>query len=297
MDVGAVPIARPQRVAEPIVGAAIESFASSMLLLALLLGLGLMVVATSEAIIGGASPSRIAIGAGLMGLWAAATARRQTAARLLQRPGRAALIAAAITVFVAVDGTLRSPYAAASFPVVVVAVVVESPAGVFGCLAVSVLGYLGGVLVTGPAVSRLLDGAALDTVLNTVVGFPAAAIMFFFAVRALRGILAGADAHLQSVRAGGTAVTEPLAETIRAAPRPSVLLPAGHSQPVVHRLSPAERRVIDLLAAGWRPKQVAARLGVSLPTVRSHIAAAKRKTGARTMEQLVGMAAALPGVE
>jgi DNA-binding CsgD family transcriptional regulator len=45
--------------------------------------------------------------------------------------------------------------------------------------------------------------------------------------------------------------------------------------------------VLELLAAGRAPKQVARELSVTLATVRSHIAAGKRKTGSRTVEQLV----------
>lgn len=53
------------------------------------------------------------------------------------------------------------------------------------------------------------------------------------------------------------------------------------------RLTKSERRVLELLACGLAPKQAAWELGVSIATVRSHIASAKRKTGARTLVQLV----------
>jgi len=55
------------------------------------------------------------------------------------------------------------------------------------------------------------------------------------------------------------------------------------------RLTRCERRVLELLAQGLAPKQAAWHLHVAITTVRSHIAAAKRKTGARTLHQLVGM--------
>lgn len=54
-------------------------------------------------------------------------------------------------------------------------------------------------------------------------------------------------------------------------------------------LSPAELRVVTRLAAGLAPKQIAAELGVAVPTVRSHLKAAKRKTHARTLTELVGL--------
>lgn len=53
-------------------------------------------------------------------------------------------------------------------------------------------------------------------------------------------------------------------------------------------LTRSERRVLELLAQGLAPKQAAWELRVTISTVRSHIAAAKRKTGTRTLQQLVG---------
>lgn len=47
--------------------------------------------------------------------------------------------------------------------------------------------------------------------------------------------------------------------------------------------------MLALLKDGLLSKQAALELSVTLATVRSHIAAAKRKTGARTLEQLVGI--------
>ena len=46
--------------------------------------------------------------------------------------------------------------------------------------------------------------------------------------------------------------------------------------------------MLELLATGLAPKQAAWELCVAITTVRSHIAAAKRKSGARTLQQLVG---------
>jgi DNA-binding CsgD family transcriptional regulator len=44
---------------------------------------------------------------------------------------------------------------------------------------------------------------------------------------------------------------------------------------------------VDLLASGLAPKQIALARGVSLATVRKHLMQAKRKTGARTLAELV----------
>lgn len=61
------------------------------------------------------------------------------------------------------------------------------------------------------------------------------------------------------------------------------------------RLTGSERRVLTLLAQGLAPKQAAWELHVAISTVRSHIASAKRKSGARTLQQMVGAFAATAG--
>ena len=61
------------------------------------------------------------------------------------------------------------------------------------------------------------------------------------------------------------------------------------------RLTSSERRVLTLLAQGLAPKQAAWELHVAISTVRSHIASAKRKSGARTLQQMVGAFAATAG--
>lgn len=66
-------------------------------------------------------------------------------------------------------------------------------------------------------------------------------------------------------------------------------LPAAPA-PVPAPLSPAQREVVDLLAQGLAPKQIAVQRGTSLATVRTQIKLAKRAAGARTVEHLVAVA-------
>ncbi len=56
---------------------------------------------------------------------------------------------------------------------------------------------------------------------------------------------------------------------------------------VAGSLTPAEREVVTLLAAGRVPKEIAAARGTTLATVRTQIKHAKRRTGARTLDELV----------
>jgi DNA-binding CsgD family transcriptional regulator len=65
-------------------------------------------------------------------------------------------------------------------------------------------------------------------------------------------------------------------------------LPAGGSRPgVTVSLTPREQQTLQSLADGLTVKQIAARLGCSQRTVRSHIQRLAAKLGARTKEQSV----------
>jgi DNA-binding CsgD family transcriptional regulator len=61
-----------------------------------------------------------------------------------------------------------------------------------------------------------------------------------------------------------------------------------------HGLSEAETRVLEQLMHGLGPAEVAAALGVSVPTVRSQIVAIRRKTGHHSVPALLGALAGLP---
>ena len=75
-------------------------------------------------------------------------------------------------------------------------------------------------------------------------------------------------------------------------------VPAGPGETVaLRRLTRSERRVLALLVCGSAPKQAAWELDVSVATVRSHLASAKRKSGARTLHQLIGMFVAANSVQ
>lgn len=89
------------------------------------------------------------------------------------------------------------------------------------------------------------------------------------------------------MRAGGASLTPQLA--LAAGGRHVLLLPPADPRTLIAALTPAECDVVKLLAAGRRPSQAAFELWIALPTVRSRIAAAKRKTGARTVEHLVAL--------
>jgi DNA-binding CsgD family transcriptional regulator len=95
----------------------------------------------------------------------------------------------------------------------------------------------------------------------------------------------GIESVLDDIRDGGPTFTPALGAAIAL---DIAALPAARP-----RVTTAERRVIEALAAGKTPKQMAHDWGVSMATVRSHIRNAKRKTGARTLPELASMLVAL----
>lgn len=68
------------------------------------------------------------------------------------------------------------------------------------------------------------------------------------------------------------------------APTPNAAIPGPDAGDA---LSGAQMEIVDLLASGLSPKQISHSRGTSLATVRTQIKQAKRKTGARTLEDLV----------
>jgi DNA-binding CsgD family transcriptional regulator len=56
------------------------------------------------------------------------------------------------------------------------------------------------------------------------------------------------------------------------------------------RLTPRQQRVLGMVLAGHRSKTIAADLGVSQRTVENHRAAIMKKTGARSVPELVRVA-------
>lgn len=62
----------------------------------------------------------------------------------------------------------------------------------------------------------------------------------------------------------------------------------------VHGLTGREQDILSALCGGERPTEIAARMGLALSTVRTHIHNLRRKAGAADVMSLVRMAAALP---
>jgi DNA-binding CsgD family transcriptional regulator len=208
-------------------------------------------------------------------------------ASLLQSPGRAQLPALAFAGVGAVDIGAQSHYSEVALAIVwVIAVVVVAPRWVALCAATSIVGYAADMILAGHSLRWVLSGGGSRAFVNQGIGLAANGAIAVILITLLRRHLESAPASLEAVRAGGPSLTPTLALAARDAP---LALPRADPRDLTSSLTLAERDVLAHLAGGRTAKQVAFDHGLALATVRTHIASAKRKVGARTLEQLVAL--------
>lgn len=258
---------------------------------ALRVGFGLMTIASASdtmfALFDGAG-----LRAGIEGTVFTAVAiigllRPERAARLLRPPGRVVILAALFALAGASDWGIQSHFSEVAPAIVWIAVIVSSPAWVVACVLVSAAGYLIDLMLQGHTLAWTLTPTGRGLVINQWIDLVANAGAVLVLVTLIRRFTAGVPARIANARAGGPAITPVLAAAVRA--EPFALLQRADPIELIAPLTEAEHNVLALLRDGLLPKQAALELSVTLATVRSHIAAAKRKTGARTIEQLVGI--------
>jgi DNA-binding CsgD family transcriptional regulator len=284
-------IARPVSLADA--RAADEKLPSDVLAIALWLSLwlasGSLVLAIAEGL--GPHPARrLLIGMVLVCLSAAALWQRNTVSAWLRaRPWLVLALAAGELGAAAADGLLGGPYVAFSATPIGLAAIVAHPRTVWLCVALLDAGYALALAVDHTPAALAEDGR-LSGVLGALLGYPCAALIGLGLIRLFARFLANVEPTLDAMRHGAPALTPALGAAIelggRQAPRGLPRAPAASA-----RLTDAERRVVEGLASGSAPKQLAHHWGLSLATVRTHIMHAKRKTGARTLTELAAMAA------
>lgn len=279
----------PERVA----ALAIERLGLRALQIALVLALLSALTDTVLAALGGAGAALLLAGAAMAGLALAGALRPQRAAALLRPRGRIVILAVLFGLLDLLGPGTHGSYGDVEMSIGCLAAVLASP----GWVAVSVAVLAGGaildpLLAGHHSLAGALPSASGNTLAGELAGLFACTALTLGAIGALRRTITGAPARL-SDEAREPSLTPQLGAA--AAGVPAGLLGRADPDALAASLSGAERRVLALLAQGLAPKQAARRLGVKLPTVRSQIAAAKRKTGARTLEQLVGIYAEAGG--
>ncbi|MEA2129191.1 MAG: Bacterial regulatory protein luxR family [Solirubrobacteraceae bacterium] len=257
------------------------------LALALWLALGSLVLALVD---GGPHPTRRAV-IGVVLVVASAAAlwqRRRLCAWLRRRPWLVVPVALAELAAAVVDGLPEpGPYAVFSMTSIALAVVVARPRTVWLTVGVLECSYAAVVLLDrSPA--QVVESGRLSTVLGALLGYPCAALIGLGLVSLFTRFLDRVPQTLEALRNGVPALTPALTHAVERGPRPCPQLPPPSP---ASGLTPTERRVVEGLAEGSAPKEIAYRWGVSIATIRTHIRHAKRKTRARTLSELAGMAA------
>jgi len=273
--------------------AAVAAATDQLALTALRIGLLLLAVVTVgdgwvALAAGRTDPTLIVVGLLIASAALAGALFPRPAGRLLRPRGRVLLLAVSFTLLGVLKAGLRTEYADVEFGLACVAAIVAAPAWALAFVVASTLGIAGDFLATGRSLSWTLEGPGTDQLVSQFSIMLAAGAVWVGVIWVLRHSITAAPMSLAKVRRGaGVSLTPRLAAAVRG--EPASLLVRADPSALIRPLSPAESQVLDLLTTGLLPKQAARQLQLALPTVRSHIASAKRKTGARTLEQLVGL--------
>lgn len=212
--------------------------------------------------------------------------RRRVCDALGRRPWLVVVVAAAQIAAACLDQPVGGAFVAVSLTSIGLAVVAARAATVWACVAVLVAGYALAVF-PGHSPAQLADDGDLGGVLGVLLSYVVIALLLLGLRRLFKRFADSAEEILLAIRAGAPTLTPALAQAV-AHPGGPLLLTAAPAAPV--RLTPTEIRVVEGLAAGSAPKQLAREMNVGITTIRTHIKHAKRKTGAHTLRELAGLA-------
>lgn len=187
-----------------------------------------------------------------------------------------------------IDGLIGGPYVAFTMTSIGLAVVVARSRTVWACVALLDVSYAVIVLIDRSP-SRMVHSGDFAGVLGQLLAYPFAGLALLGLACVFKRFVGNAEPIVDAIRGGQPALTPALTHAIARPGRPVPQLPPGSvPRPALTR---AEVRVVEGLASGRAPKQLAHEWQLSLTTVRSHIKHAKRKTGAKTVPELAALAA------
>lgn len=265
-----------------------EGFALAGLRMMLVMGTGVSLLDLGIAASGDHSAATVGFGAALAAGWLLGAVFPLRVARWLRPRGLVLVPVVILALGIGATGAWNTPYEGVNFALMGVVVMVASRSWTPPAVLAAILGYIAGLLAEGYSPATLATGRYAATVANNIGDLVLVAVILLLGVEACRRLLIQAPVLLDEARFWGAAATPALGLALRRADLPPLaVLPRPPAHEVISGLTGAERRVLERLAAGLRPKQVAFETGVTLATVRTQIAVAKRKTGARTIEQLV----------
>ena len=280
---------------------AVETATRRLLRVALLFGLGGSIVALVTTVQHRPAAGSVAVGTAWCAAWAAGAVRPEAVAWLLLRwRWTTPLVAAAsVGTILASDG-LDSLLKTEANWLAWAAPVVLGTAASLAIAAILSTGLLTAMLLGGRSLHDIIAGPDRYTAVTDLVNPFVIVLVALAFTGVFRVILRGAATTLASARGGGPTSTPGMSQLL--AGRPARALPAGAFAPdsapdmtidprePATALSQAEREIIELLADGRTPQQIALQRERSVETVYDQIASAKHKAGARTIEHLIARA-------
>lgn len=288
-----------------------DATSASLMRIALAFGLLNACVPLLVAIVGREPPLTVALGIAWVLAWWIAILRVQTLRSILVHPTArwllAVLCAAATATTIHLSGGLESPIANGANWIGWAATVVVSWRTALGMSGVLSAGTTFAFLLDRGSVSALLQPDDRYVVVTGMFNPPIIVLVALALAGVFHSVIASAPGTLWHLRRGAPASSPGLTAVLRAEPRPALAAPdpvmadsaqgppaeerlAADSRPVSVVLTREERQVIDLLADGLVPKEIARLLQRSPDTIYNRIKAAKEKVNANTIEHLIALA-------
>lgn len=203
-------------------------------------------------------------------------------ARIRRRPALLILFGMAAVAPIAVDGGLESTLTTQAMWLTWMAAVTVSARATLTMAMAMTVATAGALTAAGLSVNEFATGTdrfqATLLIFNPVV----VALAGVALVGVFRQVVDGAGEAIDAVRHGGAAASTPALTRLLHSEPPRLL-----RSPPPEPLTAAEAAVVAMLRDGLLPKQIALQRGTSLATVRTQIKHAKRKSGARTLNDLI----------
>ena len=232
---------------------------------------------------GRGSPADIATAAALLTLsWAALRWRRPLFALVARRPAITLAFPIAPLIAVTLDGGFDSVWTPLVAMTVGVPAILGRPLLALACAVLIATGQALAAWVNRGDVSH---ARLVETIVFNDIGTIAAGIGISLSVATIGVFLHRRPDVIDALRERNALLSAGPDGFAR------IALPPAPRKP----LTPAERQVLRMIAHGHPPKQTAHLLDLKESTVRSHIKSAKRKTGVRTIAELVGLYVAEDG--
>jgi len=272
---------------------AIELATPRLLRLAMLFGLTGSVVALMTTLQQAAGAGTILLAIVWSLAWASASVRPQLVIPILRHwRWTTVLVAGTSLMTILASGGFDSLLKAEANWLAWAAPVLLGTAASLAVAAVLSGGLLAAFLLDGMSLQAIVSGPeryiAVTDILNPLI----IVLVALAVVGVFRFVLTNAAAALRQARTGETATSPAMLALLSG--QPVLALPAGEVGAIEGQsgkgLSLAERDIVERLARGETPQQIALARGVRDDTVYDQIGSAKTKAGANTIEHLVALA-------